>query len=809
MWRRLLCAAWLGSITAAVAQTPVTAPMPAAGSTVPEEELFLEVTLNGQETGLIQRFTRRPAMGLRSSVQNLRELELDPALFGVEGRDSFDLDEVQGLRYSFDAARQSIALRVDDALRTPVALSARTVREPGTASVTPGAVFSYDLYTRFGQSRSLSLANEVRYFNDSGVFSSTGTFNTSAQLTQFVRLDTSWVRANPDTLETWQVGDLISSSLPWSRSLRMGGVQWRKSFDLRPDLLTFPVASLAGTSVVPSAVSLYVNGVRQVETAVPSGPFVINQVSGISGAGQATLVTRDTAGRAVTTVVPLYVDTRLLAEGLSDYSYELGVLRRNYSAHSFSYGRAPVVSGSLRHGVSERLTVEAHGEAGRGLLNGGGGLMYRMGQVGVVSASLAASAGRGARPGSRSDLGLGPGLPGNVVDPAAPVDTVAGENTSTSGKGAQASIGYQYLSPRFSIDVQTLRASRHYSDLGTLDGGGTVRASSRANLSLALPGRQSLSMSLISLRTSLAPPARVSALSYSATLGQGLYLSVSAFRDLRDAQARGVFFSLSGSFGDRISANASSGRQNGVRSKSFTLGRSADYGGGFGWGLQSQQNNGATLRQAQGVYLGNYGQVSALVQDSAGRRDGSLGASGSLVLMDGGVHAARQVGAGFALVSTGIAGLPVLQENRPIGRTSSSGYLLVPNLTPYMRNQIAIDTSALPLDARIARTSVGAVPARLSGLLAAFPVEKYIAATVILHDDQGKPLAPGITVRHRESGASTVVGFDGVAFIDQLAPLNHVEATVDGRACVAQFRYEQDSKLALPAIGPVACRSAP
>ncbi|MET0266977.1 MAG: fimbria/pilus outer membrane usher protein [Duganella sp.] len=772
--------------------------------------------MNGQETGLIQRFTRRPAMGLRSSVQNLRELELDPVLFGVEGSDTFNLDDIHGLRYSFDAAKQSIALRVDDALRTPVALSARTVREPGTASVTPGAVFNYDLYTRFGQSRSLSMANEVRYFNDSGVFSSTSTFNTSAQLTQFVRLDTSWVHANPDTLETWQVGDLISSSLPWSRSLRMGGVQWRKSFDLRPDLLTFPVASLAGTSVVPSAVSLYVNGVRQVETAVPSGPFVINQVSGISGAGQATLVTRDTAGRAVTTVVPLYVDTRLLAEGLSDYSFELGVLRRNYSAQSFSYGRAPVVSGSLRHGVSERLTVEGHGEAGRGLLNGGAGLMYRMGQLGVVSASLAASAGRGARPGSASGVGLG--LPGAVVDPVAPVAPVdpddsavaVGERASSSGKGAQASIGYQYLSTRFSIDLQTLRASRHYSDIGTLDGGGTVRASSRANLSLALPGRQSLSLSLISLRTSLAPPARVSALSYTAALGQSLYLSVSAFRDLRDDRARGVFFSLSGSFGDRISANASSSRQNGVRSKTLTLGRSADYGGGFGWGLQSQENNGATLRQAQGIYLGNYGQVSALLQDSgAGRRDGSLGASGSLVWMDGGVHAARQVGAGFALVSTGIAGLPVLQENRPIGRTSSSGYLLVPNLTPYMRNQIAIDTSALPLDARIARTSMGAVPARMSGLLAAFPVEKYVAATVTLHDGEGKPLAPGVTVLHRESGASTVVGFDGVAFIDQLAPLNHVEATVDGKACVAQFSYEPDSKLAMPSIGPLICRSLP
>jgi outer membrane usher protein len=58
--------------------------------------------------------------------------------------------------------------------------------------------------------------------------------------------------------------------------------------------------------------------------------------------------------------------------------------------------------------------------------------------------------------------------------------------------------------------------------------------------------------------------------------------------------------------------------------------------------------------------------------------------AGALVFMDGGVHAARQVGAGFALVSTdGVGGVPVLQENQVIGKTSGSGYLLVPNLNPY------------------------------------------------------------------------------------------------------------------------------
>jgi outer membrane usher protein len=766
MGRRLLCVmlwAWL-AWGGAHAQTPAPPP---------QEELFLEVTLNGEATGLILRFTRGKTSGLRTSVQNLRDLALDPVRFGVEGSAEFDLDQVAGLSYVYDAARQSVALRLADALREPVALSGRSVRQTSPAVVTPGAVINYDAFTRLGKDASLSLANEVRYFNAGGVLTSTGIFNYSRALNQFIRFDTAWVRSDPETLETWQVGDLISSSLTWTRSLRMGGVQWRKSFDLRPDLVTFPAATLAGSAVVPSAVSLYINGVRQVETAVPSGPFVINQVSSLNGAGQATLVTRDSAGRAIATTVPLYVDTRMLAEGLTDYSVELGALRRRYTTASFDYDRTPSASASLRRGVSDRFTLEAHGEAGRGLVNGGVGALLRLGQAGVVSASLAGSGG--------ADSG-----------------------------GRQATLGYQYLSPRFSIDLSSQRASARYSDLGTRASGGGTRASDRVNLNLSLWGGQGVGLSLVDFRAPLLPPARVAALSYTASLGLGLYLSASAFRDLRDEQARGVFFSLSGSFGDRVSANASRGRQNGVRTTSLTLQRSADYGGGFGWGLQSLDTNGSPLRQAQVTYLGNYGQVTALTQQNANTRGSSLDVAGALVLMDGGVHAARQVGAGFALVSTdGVGGVPVLQENRVIGKTSDAGYLLVPNLNPYLANAVAIDTANLPLDARIASTRQTLVPARQSGVLARFPVEQYQAASVILHGADGKPLAAGTEVLHVESGALTVVGFDGVAFVDHLAPLNHLRATLGGASCMAAFPFAQAKGQPMPTLGPFVCGSVP
>jgi outer membrane usher protein len=71
---------------------------------------------------------------------------------------------------------------------------------------------------------------------------------------------------------------------------------------------------------------------------------------------------------------------------------------------------------------------------------------------------------------------------------------------------------------------------------------------------------------------------------------------------LRDAKSRGVFFSLSGTLGERISATVSRSRQKDVQTTTMTLSRSVSYGGGFGWALQSVNNNGTPLRQAQGTY---------------------------------------------------------------------------------------------------------------------------------------------------------------------------------------------------------------
>ena len=210
-----------------------------------------------------------------------------------------------------------------------------------------------------------------------------------------MRLDTSWRHSNPDTLVTTRVGDAISSSLAWTRPVRLGGVQVSRDFSLRPDLITYPVPTLAGSAAVPSSVDLYVNNVRQYSGNAPSGPFVINAVPSVTGAGEAVIVTKDVLGRSVMTTVPLYIDSRLLSAGLADFSVEGGFVRRAYSLRSVDYAGDPSLSASLRYGLNAAVTVETHTEATIGVYNGGVGALWKVGEAGVLNGSVAASAGNG------------------------------------------------------------------------------------------------------------------------------------------------------------------------------------------------------------------------------------------------------------------------------------------------------------------------------------------------------------------------------------------------------------------------------
>jgi outer membrane usher protein len=110
---------------------------------------------------------------------------------------------------------------------------------------------------------------------------------------------------------------------------------------------------------------------------VPEGAFELENIPVYTGSGVAQIVLRDAQGREVVTNRPCYASPELLKPGLFDYSIETGVARLNHGSESFGYDNKIAGSASLRYGVNDRLTAEAHAEGLMGLLAGGAGAATR------------------------------------------------------------------------------------------------------------------------------------------------------------------------------------------------------------------------------------------------------------------------------------------------------------------------------------------------------------------------------------------------------------------------------------------------
>ena len=724
---------------------PVGAPDPPR-SPAPQD-LYLEVFHGDRPIGRIARV--RLCDGRLSATRGeLRAMGLAlPAGVSEDPGGRIPLEALPGLAYRYEPATQRLILQVPPALRPFQHLG---YEPPRAVEVRrdQGWLLGYDLYGRArDDDRTLALASSLRWFGAFGALELSGVSRAGRTPAAYRRLETRWTYSDPRRLWTWTAGDLVSGGLTWTRPVRMGGLQWRRNFGVRPDLITLPVPRFSGGATVPSSVELYVDNVRHFSGRVEDGPFVVDALPRISGSGEASLVVTDALGRVTETTVPLYVDQRRLAAGLTDFSLEAGLLRVGFAGERDAY-EDPAASASLRHGATNTLTLEAHGELGPGMrLLGVGGVWSPANRWGLVSGSFALSVG--------------------------------------DDRGAQYALGYQWTSHGYGVDLQILRRDAGFRDLGDLrrtpaTSAVSVRGRDRATVWLPI-GSGSLALTWLRQGRGDGTGGRTLSASWTQTIAGRLSVSATAFDD-RDA-GPGAGLTVSVPLDARWQTGASARHSRGRTTSSVSFRRAAPYEGG--WGLSALAGDGP----------GGYAQVAAEARSRAGEvrfgvdrtGDGTgsfLEAGGSVVLMDGRLFASRRIHDAFAVVSTnGHGDVPILSENRLYGHTGSGGYLLVPDLRGWQRNRIGIDPDALSADYRLGELAQTATPADRSGVLLRFDVSRIRPVIVRLLGPDGGPVPAGSRGRLATGGEEIVVGFDGELYIEDLSADVVIELETPGGSC--------------------------
>lgn len=740
---------------------------------VPGLDLYLDVTLNGNHVGLAHfGFADQK---LYASANTLRKIGIR---LPQDARDAVSLHDIAQLQLDYDAHQQTLKLTAPlSVLDLATNNVNRFTEERPPVNSSPGMLLNYDIYAAQDNGTLANSFTEFRAFNSAGVFSSTQLTQYSEQSrdnerrNQVNRLDTSWRSSFPDSMLAVTVGDTLTSALSWSRPTRIAGLQIGTDFSLQPYMHTTPLPTFLGSATLPSDVELFVNGMKYYNGRVPSGNFEINSMPNVSGAGNAQILMTDALGRTTTQNFSFYNDQMLLRQGLTSWSAELGVVRKNYGYVSNDYGSSPALSGTWRYGVSNGFTAGVHSEATEQLANAGVSSDWVPGgRGGTISTSVALS----------NDRGEG---------------------------GSLYSLGYRWSDSRFSFGANMTATVGEYHDVATHYGPPPPALNSSAVIGYDTGYFGNVSLSYLQFRYPQERATRYGNANWSKSLNDWVYLNAGYNQNIDTNSDRSVYFMVTVTLDNRITASTSVQRNNDSTGYLLNASQSQPSDGGWGWNVAASQQASRQSGQGEVGYLGDHGRVYGGVNSQPENQYGYAGASGSLVMMGGGVFAAREINNGFAVVSTdGITGVPIKLQNNPIGVSDDNGLLLVTQLNSYQKNLLSIDPMDLPANMRIDRIEANATPSDRSGTLVNFGIKAVRAAQVILKDAQGRFIPEGSAVQlNTREGASRPMGFDGVVYFDALEQHNQIWVTTDAGVCSAQFEYPVQVE-GIPQIGPLTCR---
>lgn len=648
-------------------------------------------------------------------------------------------------------------------------------RKPDTSRSASGFLGQYDISATADDSNAARRTVDAgmvaggTLFTPRGNFSTSGVVQTNQGVQNVVRFDSAYEKDDADHMRRLRVGDSVSGSQSWSRSVRFAGVQLATDFSMRPDISTMPLPDFYGQTAVPANVDIFVNSARVFTGEVDPGPFAINNLPVITGSGDATVVVRNALGQETTITLPFFTSSSLLREGLSSYSVEAGVLRRDYGQESFSYG-TPATNASYSYGATRWLTLEAHGEAAKDVQLAGGGGALAVGRLGVLHLAGAAS---------RNDFAEGEG----------------------SGFLQAARFESQMHPVRMFASLNVTQGN--YADLASIGGGTLPKTQTQVGSNVSFGTKGTVGISYITSRRDGEQTSRITSASYNLSPGTRWNFGVAGFRDhTRSDTVAQLFFSYA--LGPKLIATSNATGGDGAHQQQLGFVRGANPDGGWGYRLSATRGD-SDFKEGGATWVTSKGTLDGAFAARSGQQAARLTGSGGVVVMDGSVFATRPPDGSVALVETGAAGTDVYRENRKVATTDEDGKALVTGLVPYTDNHISIDPSEYKFSTVVNTLDQTVVPGRFSGVRVNFtPDVSYPALIALTLPDGTYPMVGAhVTIGDQQ----LVVGRHGEVFVgDMNAPF---DGLVESRAGSCRFHIEHFERIERPSIPRIGATCQP
>ncbi|MET1532354.1 fimbria/pilus outer membrane usher protein [Burkholderia sola] len=541
------------------------------------------------------------------------------------------------------------------------------------------------------------------------------------------------------------LGDSFTSGSVFD-SVAFQGVQLASDDTMQPDSQRGYAPVVRGIAQSHAKVEIRQNGYLIYNSYVPPGPFEIDDLYAVASNADLEVTIIEADGQARSFIQSSASIPTLLRQNAWSYRAAAGRLRADSGRPQW------FASASAAYGLPGETTIYGGATFASGYAALAAGVARNMARLGAVS-----------------------------------VDVTHARHRNHAGQAGAGSAARLMFAKAFAATGTELRAAHHhYSDgyRGLSDVAVRYAASvdrwayragkrSRSELSVSQNLGRAGSLYVNASRRTYRDGAgedRLVQLGYSGSVSRVSYnVSVSHESRARGASSRQVSLNLSLPIGGgRTAAPRAYGSATLIAGTAGTEQRAGVFGtlladDSLSYGVDADRSANGLGGALNLNYRATAGQFSATHNQARGGSQTSVSAAGGVLVHGGGVTLSQPLGETVALVrSERAAGVGVVAHAGV--RTDRAGYAVVPHVTPYRQNRIALRTAELDRRLEIRNAIVHVVPTRGAVVLAPFEVE---AGRLMLDlvDDAGKPVPFGAAVLTANGKAVGMVGPNGQGFV--------------------------------------------
>ncbi len=702
-------------------------------------------------------------------VEDLIEFKLgfdqDRAVLIHDGKFA-SLSAVRDIKYTFDEKKLTVDIlgKTTEKRQTTIELyplqgRPQNVYYPRETSAFLNYGLSY-AFTDPSGFQSFIASNKLGARTGDVFFVSDSLYTKTETVNQFVRLASSATYERRGDLQWIVLGDQIASSGELGSAVNMGGIGVSKVYKLDPYFITQPMQSIRGVSQFPSQAEIFIDGVPAGRHTVAPGSFEFRNIYSYAGAHTVEVLLKDPFGNEQRISYPMYFSDQLIREGNHEYSYNAGFLREQFGTKSDEYGK-PVFSAFYRYGVTNSLNLGLRAEGSDGVFNGGTSASFTLPRAGIFTLVLARSNANGQR-------------------------------------GSAGSFRHSYQVGSFNTNLQASGFSRAYATVGVPASPDMTKFQASLGGGYLIPALGGVAVSYSETETYNGVNTRVTSASYSRGLTKALSLFVTASATRILDTTYSFFIGLNFTPAKDVHGAIQYSNTGGADAETVQIQKDNPVGEGLGYRASLNRTNAgastAYLLSPSLQYNARYGiySLDAAMQNSNGNTTESynISAAGSVVYAGGFYGLSRPVSDSFGIVMVdNVAGATVLNNGQEIGRTNSSGTLIVPTLASYNQNQIALDMKNLPMDYSVSGVNAKLAPSLWSGSCIAFDAIKVRALAGSLStkkNDQKTPLEfVDIVVKVGEREATFPTGKGGEFYIENTFAGEPPAGVIDKQSCSA------------------------